>query len=294
MNRLITRALLLAVAVVAVAGCSRARTIPKRELKQIFKESFLANAYNDTQPLWQADDSLDLYRPILERHGYRVEDLEHTVNRFARQKSATLSNVVEQAIEELDRESKALDQRVAFIDTMVARAEREYGREALWRERIEVRRVADTARLRLLLPVEEGTYEVSYSYLVDSADQNRGLRATAQLVDSAGVRRYLPEFSGANYFTPLKRQKVTGQRIAATAADRELELVMGNYPARETKTPSLVIDSLKIMYYPPREKAIEMYSSRWLDIGMFNVATPDSSALRTDTQWFAPAGYRNP
>ncbi len=173
-----------------ISSCDRPETIGRNELKRIFKEAFLVNAYYEEN---KADvisrDSLDVYRPILARHGYDVEDMEYTVSNYARKKSSSLSRIVDQAVAELKSESAYYNGMLAERDSLYAKAARILRREVLWRDSIVVRRVADTAKLRVRIPAEEGAYEISYSYLVDTLDKNRILRMTFGFVDSMGSLR---------------------------------------------------------------------------------------------------------
>jgi hypothetical protein len=269
-------------ALLLLSSCGRPETIGRGELKRIFKEAFLVNAYYNERGQRQiALDSLDVYRPILERHGYRVKDLEHTVGVFARKKSANLSKVVEQAIEELKAESAYYDSRLAGIDSLYTRSARALRREVLRRDSIVVRRVADTSKLKITMPAEEGTYEISYSWLVDTLDKNRSLRATFTLVDSAG-RRSLAEAE------PMarrgERQRPPVVTVEADSTAKELEISMGNYPQKGVQRPYVRVDSLRVVYYPPRERALDSLAARWNDLGKYGYKA-HSGALRPNPPW---------
>lgn len=235
-------------AVVSLAGCGRPKVIPKSELREIFRESFLANAYYGTNT-FIATDSLDIYRPILAKYGYTYRDLEKTVADFSKQKSAKLSDVIKAAIEDLRAESKYYDGLVATLDTIDARNARRFMQEVLYTERIEVREIADTADLRITLPAEPGKYAISYVYDVDSLEQNTGLRSIVWLVDSRGQQKQVV----SNYMNARKRQQNRSEFEAGTD-DREVLIVMANY-RNEMKRPYLTFDSLRVEHYLPRDAA---------------------------------------
>ncbi len=266
------RKFLIILIAVAVAGCDRPKTIPREELKEIFKEAFLVNAYYDTHPL-MTDDSLDIYGPVLRRWGYDVRDLEHTVQNFSRKKSAKLSDVVVDAIDELTAQAAYYDERVAVIDSIDAVAGRMFRREVLWRDSILVTRIADTARLRISLPVEAGDYEVSYKYFIDSLEENRNLRTTMWLVDTLGILN----LKNTNFMTAHLRLG-NEQRITATGADSLLEVRFGGYYPRNMKRPHIRIDSLRITYYLPRREALDSLSTLWNQTFVPHAAPQDSSA----------------
>jgi hypothetical protein len=251
------------------------KTIDSGELRRIFKEAFLVNAYYDTnRRVWL--DTLDMYGPILARHGYDVDDLKHTINNFSRKKSSKLSDVVERAIEELKQESAYYDRRLAMIDTLYTIATQTLRREVLWRDSIVVRRVADTAKLHITIPVMEGLYELSYSYLVDTLDKNPSLRTTMDLLDSAGVRLARE----SEYVAIRGTHRKSGARsLRADTTATELEIIIGNYPQKELKRPYIRVDSLRVIYYMPRERALDSVSSRWNDIWKYDYKT-HSGALR--------------
>ena len=274
--------LLLLAAVVAAGGCSRAKTIPNRDLKEIFKEAFLINAYYQTNPALIMADSLDIYNPILKKHGYTLRDLENTVQNITKQKSQSLSHIVEMAIGELLDESRYLDDRVAALDTVDARASRMFAREVLYEPNITVKTVKDTARLRITLPVEEGSYVVSFSYLLDSLDLNRGLRMTGTVRDTLGRIRNIPPATVGGF----ERKRIAPHRIETTAADTSLVLVLVAYP-KDVKNPNLSIDSLRIVRYLTKEKASDslsklMFHPNFPPYAQHDPVAQDSSALCPD------------
>ncbi len=274
--------LLFGIVLMLIAGCSRPKTIGRSELKQIFKQAFLVNAYYDELGWGRIMlDSLDVYGPILKRHGYDVEDLEHTVNNFARKKSSNLSDVVEQAITELKDESSFYDKHLAAIDTMYARAGRALRREVLWRDSIVVRKVADTTKLRIDIPAEEGTYEISYSYLIDSLDKNRTIRTTYSFIDST-EQRYGSE---TEYMTSRDvRRRPAVRKLTADSLAVELEILFGSYPQKDLKRPYIRVDSLRVVYYLPREQALDSIAGHWNNLGKYGYQAY-SDTLRPNPPW---------
>ena len=63
-------------------------------------------------------DSLRIYEPIFARYGYTTDDVHYTIGNFSKRKSARLGDVVERAIEMLEREGKIYNQEVAVLDTI--------------------------------------------------------------------------------------------------------------------------------------------------------------------------------
>lgn len=279
--------LALAAVLTAGAGCSRARNIPVKDLKEIFKDAFLVNAYYQTNPILMRSmtvDSLDIYRPILQRYGYRLRDLEYTVHQISKQKSQNLSDIIELSIAELKKESEYLDQRVGVLDSVDARSSRMLMKTVIYEEQIAAREIRDTSRLRITVPVEAGIYELSYAYLVDSLDQNGGLRFTGTVYDTLGRRRNVTSQS----LSKKQQKRAPTQRFETTAADSALVLLVGTYSS-EMKRPHITIDSLKLVYYPPKEVAVDSVMKTFYQINFApyydgqKQAAQDSSTLRADT-----------
>lgn len=239
------------------SGCGP-KMIPGEELTKIFREAFLANAYYDNHRTYGID-STDLYGPILARHGYTVADFEHTVANFARKKSTKLSDVVEQAIERLKAESEFYDSRVAAGDSVNATALRLTARRVWSADSIVVRRIADTARLRVRLPAAEGDYVLRYRYLIDTADKNIMLFNNLGVVDTAGRRGG----SQTAYLT-ARGTNTRGEqvRLQTDSLDAFIELRLANYGAH-LSAPHLRFDSVEIIHNMPLERALDSVSGRW-------------------------------
>ena len=99
-----------------LSACARHKIIPDDTLAQIFHDAFLTNAYIGSEGV--KTDSLRIYEPIFARYGYTTDDVHYTIGNFSKRKSARLGDVVERAIEMLEREGKIYNQEVAVLDTI--------------------------------------------------------------------------------------------------------------------------------------------------------------------------------
>ena len=91
--------------VLLLSACARHKIIPDDTLAQIFHDAFLTNAYIGSEGV--KTDSLRIYEPIFARYGYTTDDVHYTIGNFSKRKSARLGDVVERAIEMLEREGKS-------------------------------------------------------------------------------------------------------------------------------------------------------------------------------------------
>ena len=130
---------------VLFAACARHKIIPDDKLAQIFHDAFLTNAYIGNGNV--KTDSLRVYEPIFARYGYTTDDVHYTIGNFSKRKSARLGDIVERAIEMLEREGKFYNREVAVLDTIDNVARRTFTRAVLADSLIRVRSLADTARL---------------------------------------------------------------------------------------------------------------------------------------------------
>lgn len=284
--------IVVVVGIVAIVGCSRSKTIPDGELRAIFKEIFVTNAYLNREARLDKD-SLDVYEPIVERHGYDLDDFVYTVGGFAKRKSMKLSDVLDVAIEELLNEEAYLAYKLSVIDTLNNVAQRELSRLVLEEQLIEVKRVADTAKLRIGFEIEEGTYKVSYNYIVDSLDNNKRLKNTFHTYSGEGEERK-SRVVRTNWITYRERQIFTASIDVKDEADY-MEILLGNYEKGMTK-PNMTIDSLRVLYMLPVEVAADslkrMGFGRFFDFEQKDFdyqaderEEKDSSTLYIDPRW---------
>lgn len=291
--------MILLAAAALLAGCVRSKTIPDGELREIFKRIYLVNSYmeqnrGNTSRIFNID-SLDVYRPILNEYGYSVDDLKYTMHNFSKRKSYRLSDVVDEAIKEIEDEESWYRYQMAAADSIDVRAQRMFRRTVFSDSLIRAKKVADTAKLRLSAPIEPGSYEVAYSYFIDSLDKNRNLKATISLIDSNGrIHNTVTNWLGNN-----RRQRYSA-KLTPEGRDTAIVIVFGNYPQKELKTPDIRIDSLEVFYMPPVEVALDSagivlfrYKLQF-DEDENDSQPQDSVALPLHTDGPAPQGSDNP
>ncbi len=280
---------------VLMAGCGKPKTIPDDKLEKIFDEIFLANAYSNTVGDRAQMDTADIYRPILKKYGYRVQDLTYTIENYSKRKSKRISDVVESSIRGLENTERYYAELVTQQDTIEARALRLFAR-TVFRDttRRQVFSLDDTAKLRIEIPVRPGTYHVEFAYLIDSLDQNGRSAYMFEMLDSARRitnthARALVTRAPANIAVPVE----------ARPGDRTLRIKLAGYGPM-MKRPHVTIDSIRVVYNLPVKEALDSmtiyYQNRIITFPQY-ADRPDTTSrgtLRADPPWLPEGGDDNP
>ncbi len=237
------KAILSLLALVCV-GCGGPQIIPDAELAKIFSEAYIQNAY--LTAFGRGYDTLDIYTPIWERYGYTEEDVRFSIGNFSKRKSAKLSDVVDEAIRIIEKERAMANHRMAVRDTLREIGRRRFVQTIRYDSVFNVRRIADTAGLIIRIPIRaKGDFEVTYSYVVDSADKNHNMR----------TRHYILNIYDRKISENVHRMRRNQQRgrykgtFKVTEADQCLVLNLNPYTQKEITTPAMRIDSLRVRFF---------------------------------------------
>ena len=286
----VVKIVIVLVAALTVFACNKRVVIPDDVLASIFHDAFLTNAYIESEGI--SLDSLQVYEPIFNRYGYTAEDVRYTVGNFSRRKSARLGTVVEQAIEQLEEESKVHAKQVVILDTIRNVAMRSYTRTVYTDTLIQARRRADSTRLRIVIePVQLGNYHVTYKAECEDDLEKYPRQAEFYFEDKDGIR------NGAALLT--MRPKFSGNRTLVSRNEDNCRLIieLGNYKGKvRPKKQSLDIRNLKVVYKPNEEMAIDSLYERHLPIKIFVdgfLVKKDSLALSADSTRVSTATAHN-
>lgn len=264
-----TFTILLLAVVALMTACNKPKEIPDKDLGAIFRDAMLVNAYLAINTGTELD-SLRVYEPIFARYGYTAEDVQYTIHNFSRRKSANLSDVAEYMILLLDREANALNLQVAKLDTVENVARRRFTKVMLADTAINVRKEADSLRLRFVVePVVAGTYNISAKYTLDSLDKATGRRYRVYF-----QRRDSSERSIANGLIQRRKGASFDHRYEIMPGDTSyvrLVIEMAHFADRKQKaTTRMLIHDMKVTYTPPLEKCVEMLFNEQSNMRIFS------------------------
>ena len=264
-----TFTILLLAIVALMTACNKPKEIPDKELGAIFRDAMLVNAYLAINTGTELD-SLRVYEPIFARYGYTAEDVQYTIHNFSRRKSANLSDVAEYMILLLDREANALNLQVAKLDTVENVARRRFTKVMLADTAINVRKEADSLRLRFVVePVVAGAYNISAKYTLDSLDKATGRRYRVYF-----QRRDSSERSIANGLIQRRKGASFDHRYEIMPDDTSyvrLVIEMAHFADRKQKaTTRMLIHDMKVTYTPPLEKCVEKLFNEQSNMRIFS------------------------
>ncbi|MEG1611159.1 MAG: DUF4296 domain-containing protein [Alistipes sp.] len=245
-----------------LAACSHPTIVPDDELAMIFRDAFLTNAYLNNKRV--NSDSLNIYEPIFAHYGYTTADVQYTIGNFSKRKSARLGDVVEEAINLLDKQGDFYDREVAILDTIDNAARHALGRVVYSDTLIRVQRLQDTARLHFdVKDIKPGQYNVSLRYIVDSLDENMSLQGGVWLERKGSPRR-----GNYTYMLRHNREESYQRTLIADTADHRLIFDFAGLE-KPAQRPSIVIRDLKITYTPPAAIAVDSFYHQLLDVHIF-------------------------
>lgn len=250
-----------------LCSCDRPKTISDDELVDIFHDAYLANAYLNT--MFIESDSMLVYEPIVERYGYSMEDLRHSIQTFSERKSALLSDLVAKTFRKLEAESKAEARKVVILDTLDRVAQRAYTRTIYSDSLIVAKSLEDTTKLRIAIDsLIPGEYNVSFRYYIDSLDENRNSRIEVYVLckDSVRVLRH------TTMLTRLKESNYT-RKFTLDSIHRLIYINMYYHPNNEvSKLPDISIRDLEVVRVLPAETSVDSLYHKQLNIRIFNHA----------------------
>lgn len=227
-------------------SCNKTKTIPEDKMALIIRDILVSNSYVvEKLSRTISRDSIDIYTPIFDKYGYKASDFQHTLDGMTTRKSSRFSQLIDQAIEEI----RIIDGSVKFVVR-----QREY------MDSIIISKYTDTVFVRdslititskrnemnvYSMAVKPGTYNVSFYYLIDSAD-NKAYRARRHIKDTLG-RQVQSNFE--RLVIKGKKTKTAFSVTASPAADSLVLAFVNNI--EQQKDGKIEIDSLVVSYYGP-------------------------------------------
>ena len=287
------RVVYILLALLTVLGCARRKEIDDKTLAQIFRDAYLTNAYLGINYI--NIDSIQIYEPILDQYGYTPEDLRYTIGNFSRRKSAQLGRVLKEAEKEIAEYAVDYEKRVVVLDTIKDVAIRSFKRMVYQDSLIEVKKRADTSKLKLTIePLQPGTYSVRYKYTYNKKEEPKRKKSKKRPEDELTLRGalYIETFGGShrnNYSYNLRKEESIRRTLIADTSAHKLVLTFAkpSDARHKIRNIDLKVEDIEILYTPSEEMAIDSLFMKYVDIKIFDNVffnTPtDSLPLSADT-----------
>lgn len=287
------RVVYILLALLTVMGCARRKEIDDKTLAQIFRDAYLTNAYLGINYI--NIDSIQIYEPILDQYGYTPEDLRYTIGNFSRRKSAQLGRVLKEAEKEIAEYAVDYEKRVVVLDTIKDVAIRSFKRMVYQDSLIEVKKRADTSKLKLTIePLQPGTYSVRYKYTYNKKEEPKRKKSKKRPEDELTLRGalYIETFGGShrnNYSYNLRKEESIRRTLIADTSAHKLVLTFAkpSDARHKIRNIDLKVEDIEILYTPSEEMAIDSLFMKYVDIKIFDNVffnTPtDSLPLPADT-----------
>ena len=287
------RVVYILLTLLCVLGCARRKEIDDKTLAQIFRDAYLTNAYLGINYI--NIDSIQIYEPILEQYGFTPEDLRYTIGNFSRRKSAQLGRVLKEAEKEIAEYAVDYEKRVVVLDTIKDVAIRSFKRMVYQDSLIEVKKRADTSKLKLTIePLQPGTYSVRYKYTYNKKEEPKRKKSKKRPEDELTLRGalYIETFGGShrnNYSYNLRKEESIRRTLIADTSAHKLVLTFAkpSDARHKIRNIDLKVEDIEILYTPSEEMAIDSLFMKYVDIKIFDNVffnTPtDSLPLPADT-----------
>lgn len=271
---------------VAMFACASSgpQVIPIDKMEIITAEIFLANAYAENNSI-KVTDSLDVYEPIFQKYGYTATDMLYTIQDISKRKSIRYSDVVAAAVRRLETDFNRLDALVVAQDTVDARILRRYTNTVYAQDSVVVNSAADTLDMRIEIPLELGSYDISFSYFIDPEDRNHPIVYKYGVIDSTDTYRLV----ASHFLTKDKRDRHSASLSVTQTMDSLLVVNLGSYNSNRTfRKPNMRFDSITITHNLPLETAKDSFMREIINIQplfdrYYVKIEEDSSALPVDT-----------
>lgn len=249
----------------SAVGCSGPKVIPDNDLINIIHDAYIANAYMNECNI--REDSLYVYEPIFQRYGYTMTDMQYTLRTFNERKSAMLSDIMSEVYRRLDAESDIEAAKMVVLDTIDNIAKRTYTRTIYADSLIRAKRMKDTTKLRITIEdLVPGEYTVSFTYFIDTLDENRNSRVEAYALRNDSTQSLRHTLMLSRY-----REGKYSRKFSIDTSHKELFINMFYHPMNEESAlPDITITDFKVVRVLPLEVSIDSLYQHQLNLQIIN------------------------
>jgi hypothetical protein len=203
--------------------------------------------------------------------------------------------VLKEAEKEIAEYAVDYEKRVVVLDTIKDVAIRSFKRMVYQDSLIEVKKRADTSKLKLTIePLQPGTYSVRYKYTYNKKEEPKRKKSKKRPEDELTLRGalYIETFSGShrnNYSYNLRKEESIRRTLIADTSAHKLVLTFAkpSDARHKIRNIDLKVEDIEILYTPSEEMAIDSLFMKYVDIKIFDNVffnTPtDSLPLPADT-----------
>lgn len=228
------------------AACGKPKFIPEKELSKIMTDIFMANSYSNMHIQGIASDTIDIYTPVLGKYGYGISDLQFTLDEMSKRKSSRLTAVVDASVSDLQSRVNFFKAREEMFDEIDAIVKEVYVDTVFVYDTLIKVNKNNAAANNFKYKVIPGTYNVSYNYFIDTADQNTYISSRYHIIDTAGKSRSVRSIT-------LKDKGKTGKVEFSLGTNMGSDTLMINFIDNfsRLKAPVITIDSMLITHSEP-------------------------------------------
>jgi len=273
--------LYIIIIVLSFVSCRKNKAIPEDKLAVLIKEIIMANAYSSIHIEKMNADSFDIYSTIFRKYGYDTDDFKYTLNKIASRKSSRLSEILDDATQELrdlDNYFKYRTKTKEYIDSLII---------SEFKDTVYVQDAPFTVteknlkeKNRFALDVISGTYYVDFKYMLDSADANGYMTLRYGLVDTMGKTA---KTATARIINKGKWQNVNFSLDTDDGTDSLFINFFDNL--QRLKDPKLTVDSILVTWHEPIAELREIVTARFYPFEFKDLATNDDNE---ETEYSGP------
>ena len=198
-----------------------------------------------------ANDSVDIYTPVLDKYGYSIDDFEYTISNLTKRKSAQISDIMEVAIEELRVEAES--RRVLWNnwEAMVERG-RQMKVDTIFTDTLLNSKTVGEEGMRWnFTDLQPGSYRVEYEYAV--TPRTDGERVYAEVRNAADSTHIINQWALRN-----SGDTVSANHLFTLSEPAERVFILWKNRGNTTKSLHMWVDTLRLSYTPADTIAIRL------------------------------------
>lgn len=163
--------------ILIITSCDNSpEEIPEDKLRDMIADIVLVDSYvaNIIKPTRRDRDTIDYFNPILDKYGYTIEDLEYTINKYARRKTDIIWNSLDKATARVEVIKNMYDNNKRLREKLnIIISERSTDTLYYSNDTINIRNAENLKKLIKKYPIKRrGEFTIKYDYKVGEGDKN--------------------------------------------------------------------------------------------------------------------------